>query len=199
MPKLGRRKGRRNKGYFYRRGRGWGTSINQRFIPLTHPDGSFIRERNTHDAVLREAYDRWKLARAEAEQQAKTELDAPDVTITDVCNFYLLYAQTDGAASTCQTRADALFDFCYALPARFRRIMETERKPTAALRKEMEAARCKHPPFGKLSWKELLPLHLVQWTQAHPGWKGSKKTLLQAVSTEALKLICHQSNRSPRM
>jgi hypothetical protein len=41
MAKLGRRKGRRNKGYVYRKGRGWGTSIDQRFIPLTHPDRSF--------------------------------------------------------------------------------------------------------------------------------------------------------------
>ena len=181
MAKIGRRKGRRSKGYFYRKGRGWGTSINQRFIPLTHPDGSFIRERNTEDAVLREAFERWKLARAEAARQAEAQSDTPSVTITEVCNFYLRYAQTEGAASTYQTRADALFDFCYALPARFRRVMEADKAPTAALRKEMEAARCKHPPFGKLSWNELLPLHLAQWTQAHPGWKGSKKTLLQAV------------------
>ena len=117
----------------------------------------------------------------EAARQVEDQSDTPSVTITEVCNFYLRYAQAEGAASTYQTRADALFDFCYALPARFRRVMEADKAPTAALRKEMEAARCKHSPFGKLSWKELLPLHLAQWTQAHPGWKGSKKTLLQAV------------------
>ena len=40
MAKPGRRKGRRNRGYFYRKGRGWVASDRGKMVPITFPDGT---------------------------------------------------------------------------------------------------------------------------------------------------------------
>jgi hypothetical protein len=37
--KVGRRKGRRTKGFFFRNGRGWFTKVQGKFVPLLGPNG----------------------------------------------------------------------------------------------------------------------------------------------------------------
>ncbi len=49
MKKTGRRKGRRTKGCFFRKGRGWVAS--DCMTPLTYPDGSRIRDRQVEEAA----------------------------------------------------------------------------------------------------------------------------------------------------
>ena len=47
----GRRKGSRNKGYFFRAGRGWFTNENSRFVPLTDKAGGRIKDENAKQAA----------------------------------------------------------------------------------------------------------------------------------------------------
>jgi hypothetical protein len=41
--KIGHRKGRRSKGFFFRKGRGWVAGDASRMVPLTYPDGTIQR------------------------------------------------------------------------------------------------------------------------------------------------------------
>jgi hypothetical protein len=47
----GRRKGSRNKGYFFRAGRGWFTKTNGRFVALTDKVGARIKNENAKQAA----------------------------------------------------------------------------------------------------------------------------------------------------
>ena len=42
--RVGRTKGRRTKGYFYRSGRGWYTKQGGRFVPPCYEDGTHIKD-----------------------------------------------------------------------------------------------------------------------------------------------------------
>ena len=56
----GRPKGSRNKGYFFREGRGWFTKDpDEHFIPLTDADGQRLRDGNLPDAIIRQAHARY--------------------------------------------------------------------------------------------------------------------------------------------
>ena len=68
MGKLGRKKRGRNRGYFYRNGRGWYANDGKRMVPLLFPDGSRIKDKETPDDQIEAAYERWKKARQAARQ-----------------------------------------------------------------------------------------------------------------------------------
>src|SRR5262245_52478537 len=124
----GRRKGSRNKGYFYRRNRGWCTKKGSLFVPLTDEHGQRLRDRATPDEIVKDAYHRW------CAESRKTK-PAPDsgATVLEVCSAYLAKAQADGAAKTHYDRADTLFDFCFGLPPEFRaKNGKAPKQPTAA-------------------------------------------------------------------
>lgn len=58
MPKskgLGRRKGSRNRGYFYRENRGWFTKLDAKFVPLEDEQGARLKDRHTPDDVVKAA------------------------------------------------------------------------------------------------------------------------------------------------
>ena len=44
MGKMGRKKRGRNRGYFYRNGRGWYANDGKAMVPLVFPDGSRVKE-----------------------------------------------------------------------------------------------------------------------------------------------------------
>jgi len=44
-PQLGRIKGGRNRGFFFRKGRGWFAKVGSQFFPLVDEDGKRLRER----------------------------------------------------------------------------------------------------------------------------------------------------------
>ena len=69
--KRGRKKGSRNKGYFFRPKRGWFlVDTNGKFVPLCYQDGQRIRDQDNDSQVVREAY-QWYLAlQKEGKQQA---------------------------------------------------------------------------------------------------------------------------------
>ena len=149
--------------------------------PLTFPDGAPIRDRQVEDAVLKEAHARWLLARQAAEEAAQKTLDAASqVTVEQVCLAYLADARVNGAEQTYEVRADTLFDFCFGLPARFRSKDATPKPLTKEMREEAAKARI-HKGYGRLPLKELVPLHVDQWLNAHKDWKGCRRTRIQAV------------------
>lgn len=183
---MGRPTGSRNKGYFYRAGRGWYSQVAEvqtdgdgnplldgegkpvtkvRMIALVGLDGKPLRNKSTPAADLKAAHRRIVAAPAEA---ANTD-PGEGVTLLEVCDAYLAKVKDDGALTTYKARGDILYDFCYGLPARFRK----GGTPTPKDRI--------HPGYGSKLAADLLPIDLDRWLQAHPGWKGGKRTKIQAV------------------
>lgn len=180
MGKLGRKKRGRNRGYFYRSGRGWYANDGNRMVPLVFPDGSRIKDKETPDDQVSAAYERWKEA-SQAARKARSDRPANGrVTVEDVCRVYLAEASENGARETFLGRADALFDLCYGLPGRFR-AKDGRPKPMTEQRKsDMKAARI-HPGYGRMEAADFIPLHIDEWLRAHKTWKGSRRTRIQAV------------------
>jgi hypothetical protein len=94
--KIGRRKGTRNKGFFFRSGRGWYTKRDGQFIPLLDEDGARLKDKDTLERFIREAWARVVLnvrAQPVIKQQASSDwkLDAP---VGEVCAAYLAFLRT---------------------------------------------------------------------------------------------------------
>ncbi|MCH7728442.1 MAG: hypothetical protein IH991_18480 [Planctomycetes bacterium] len=167
----GRKKGTRNKGYFYRTSRGWYTTEGKRMIALRHEDGEPIKDENAAERDLKEAYARHILDRqTEAESVNET-------TLLDVCVAYLKHAEKNAAPKTHFDRCDTLFDLCFGLPPEFRSKDGSRPKGT---RQEMEAKRF-HKGYGRLPVRELTWAHIDEWIAAHKNWNGGVRTRVQAV------------------
>jgi integrase len=159
--KPGRAKGRRNRGYFHRKGRGWFTSADEK---LCDPQGNHLRDPDDHEAAA--------LAYAHhcTEQAAVLTTPVGDSIVADVCGRYLEHARRMNADQTYRIRADLLFDFCSGFPPRFR---ERPDKATASDRI--------HPGYGNRLWNQLRKIDVEDWLAAHPRWK-STRVAVQAVS-----------------
>lgn len=180
--KLGRKKGSRTRGYHYRKGRGWYALDDDRRVPLVYPSGEHIRDQDADPATLKEAFERWKVASQATKLAAeKAEQAEATVTLEKVCDLYLSHTEMTGAEATHYNRANTLFDFCYAFPAKFRRKNEQPAEYTAEEKKAMQQQRCSHPPYGDLPATALTPLHVDEWLKAHPTWKTGRRTKVQAL------------------
>ena len=71
----GRKKGSRNKGYFYYAGRGWFVLNEGKKVPLCYDDGERIRNKDESPKVVDEAYHRWRQSKKEERNRAQE--DAP--------------------------------------------------------------------------------------------------------------------------
>jgi hypothetical protein len=151
--KPGRSKGRRNRGYFYRKGRGWFTSADEK---LCDSEGNHLRTPDDHETAAL-AYARYCTAQAES---LPTPVD--DSIVADLCGRYLEHARRVGAHQTYRMRADFLFDFCSGFPARFRDCPE---KATASDRI--------HRGYGNYRWNQLRKINVEDWLAAHPRWKSA--------------------------
>jgi integrase len=156
----GRSKGRRNLGYFYRKGRGWFTSADEK---LCDSDGNHLRDPNEHEAAVL-AYARYCTAQA-----ASLPTPVDDSLVADVCGRYLEHARRVGAEQTYRMRADILFDFCSGFPARFR---DRPDQATPSYRI--------HQGYGNHRWNQLRKIDVEDWLSAHPRWK-STRAAVQAV------------------
>jgi integrase len=170
----GRRKNGRNRGYFYRDGRGWFANVDGSYEPLEFENGGRMREQNVPLADVKAAYLRAisKLNEMPAEMDV-AEAEPSGVTVHDVCDAYLKQVKDAGAPATFISRRNTLFDFCLGLPSRFIENGKPKPKP--------KRADYGHDGFGRLPVASLKPLHLDQWLQAHPTWKGGRRTRIQAV------------------
>ena len=159
----GRAKGRRNLGYFYRKGRGWFTSNDEK---LCDAEGNHLRNPDD-DETAQIAYARYVAERATNPLTSTCCRDS--MLVADVCQRYLEHAQRQNAAETYRLRADLLFDFCSGFPARFR---EQTDKAHATDRL--------HAGYGARAWNQLRKIDVEDWLAAHPGWK-STRAAVQAV------------------
>jgi integrase len=157
---MGRRKGSRNKGYYYIQNRGWAADIDGRRVFLEYENGDRMRDKNTPQVELKAAYHR--------QFGSEPESDAP--TVMQVCTEYLNKVKDEDAEATYKSRAATLFDFCFGLPARFR---TNGKKPKPSDRI--------HNGYGSLPADKLTKLHIKRWLQAHPSWNGARRTKIQAV------------------
>lgn len=174
MPAKSKVKGTRNRrlGYFYRKGRGWTTKIGGRMVALKDEFGETIRSKDASHESLVQAYNRHLALETEG-----TNVAGDDLTVADVCRVYMVHCESESADETVRLRGGTLFDFCTGLPSSFReRIIAEEDIPKA----EIEGARL-HPGFGQIQIKDLKPLHLTQWLDAHPSWNGSKRTQINGI------------------
>jgi hypothetical protein len=184
MPKTssGRKRGGKNRGYFYRKGRGWHVVDSGQMIALLDSQGNKLKDPKLPDRVVREAHARWLLGKDTQRQAEEIEtIEETNVTVLQVCQAYLANAKATGAAKTHHDRADTLFDFCFGLPPQFRRKDGKEAEPLTTARKREMADHRIHEGYGRLVVSDLLPLHIDQWLNAHPTWKGGRRTRIQAV------------------
>lgn len=186
--KIGRRKGTRNKGFFFRSGRGWYTKRDGQFIPLLDENGARLRDKDTPERLLREASARVVLnvpAQPVIEQQASSDwkLDAP---VGEVCAAYLAFLRTGagdigrqptGPAKTYVDRGQTLFDFCYGLPGEFFCNGDTKKREA----KGSPEGKRLHEGFGMLLCSELRPGHVDEWLRLRKWKKGGWRTRVQAL------------------
>lgn len=172
--KVGRPKRSRNKGYFFRTGRGWFATAGARKIPLRDEQGMPLRDRRTPVMRVQEAYARYLLTAENPD--VVTGLPAA-ISVADVCRHYLDYCQANDRPNTYSIRRKALVDFCSGFPASVVDRMEKSKAPKSKLFRSERI----HAGFGQLSADELRPYHVDQWIAVHPTWKKSKRTWINAL------------------
>ncbi len=151
---MARKKGSRNRGYWYRTGRGWYADDS----PLLDAEGKHIRGKEDRQAA-EQAY---HLLKANGEALASEE-EAPAApagfTVADVCREYLNDAKAHSSRETLVLRTRFLLDFCNGTTKSGRRV---------------------HKGYGNLPADQLIGLHVKQWLDAHK-WAGSRRMAYQAV------------------
>jgi len=184
--KIGRPKGRKTRGYFYRAGRGWYSKDQGRFIALRHEDGEHIKDKKADERDVKEAYARFLL-----ERQRKPEIQDA-MLVLDVCKAYLANTKLNGAPKTHADRADTLFDFCFGIPPEYRNrfaIAEFQdigkeggaKALTKDERKELEGQKL-HDGYGKKAVSALIGHDVTIWLNAHETWTaGGRRSRIQAV------------------
>jgi integrase len=174
--RAGRKRGGKQRGFFYRKGRGWYALQDQRQIPLCYEDGQPIKDENAPREEVQQAYARFLLDR-----QKEAEVIGQTI-ILDVCMAYLEHVKAMGSDETHFHRADSLFDFCFGLPARYRDKTEgvAPKELTPKLKRQMKRDRI-HDGYGRMLVHELTWGDIDAWIAAHEKWKGGVKTQIQAV------------------
>jgi len=186
--KPGRNKGGHNRGFFYRKGRGWYAIDGTRQVPLLYENGSRIREEDAAEEEIKNAYARWRL---EIQEEEKRAAQAENVSVLDVCFDYLRHVKLHGAPKTHADRADTLFDFCFGLPAEKRNKVGSDPfrdhgvdEPAELTQKQKrELAKLKlHDGMGGFMVSEVKKHHVTKWLDEHSTWKGNgRRTRIQAV------------------
>ncbi len=168
----GRKKRSKNRGWWYRTSRGWYTTVDHTSVPLLDTNGNHIKPREA-EKEAEAAYHRCKLEPEEeaGEEPTKKATSAADRTVREACLAYLDYAEKHAAPSTYNTRANFLYDFVTGYPAKYRH--SHNGKPPAKERI--------HCGYGDKAVEELIRLDIDNWLDAHPDWKGSQRTAVQAV------------------
>lgn len=178
--KGGRKPGTKNKGYFFRTGRGWYVSRGKSMDPLLDETGHHLKDAKTKEAVLRKAYANHLLS-----LQVPYTGGAEDSTIFSVVSAYLSHLKANSATGTHAMRSAALFDFCYGFSRKYQQMgVEPFRTGEAVIyeRKEVEASRV-HAGYGSRPVSSLTKADIDEWLEAHPTWKTSsgRRLRIQAV------------------
>lgn len=156
---MGRPKGSKNKGFFFRKGRGWYARYQGKAEPLTS-DGIHLRDPRRKLADLNIAYHAWL---AQKKDQAPK---SSGPTVDEICALYLDDAKANGAKRTYDMRRGTLFDFCSGYPAGQR----NKAKRSGRL----------HPGFGTLLAADVTRKNVNQWLNSHK-WVKCKRIKLQCL------------------
>lgn len=185
--RLGRRKGARTKGFFYRSGRGWVTKEAGRFVPLTDEHGERLRDQATDLQKVREAHARFLLDRTVEPEKAPV---GADTEVGRVCAVYLDHLKLGigeigpnptGKAKTYVDRGQTLFDFCYGLPGEYFCAGDKEKREERKQQANPETKRI-HQGFGDQTCSEIKPGDVDSWLKAHKNWtSGGWRTRVQAL------------------
>ena len=118
--KIGRKKGGRKQGFYFRKGRGWSVIENGSSRLLLDDNGQPIRSNSPSDkARAKEAYEAY---RDQQKQEAATSGLAGDSSpVAAIIAAYLEDVQRTGAVATHTKRADMLFDFSTGYPGSYRK------------------------------------------------------------------------------
>jgi len=161
---VGRRKGTRNKGYFHRTDRGWYATETGRSAQMLYgPDGEHIKD-PAAEQEAKLAYARFLL-----EREVRGPTSGDSMTLAAICDAYLQDVGRHGSPATYELRSRILYDFCTGFPARFRGVQD----PPARERL--------HRGHGSTAIRDLIPLDIAHWLDAHPDWGGARRAGLQAV------------------
>jgi integrase len=171
--KQGRRTGGYNKGYWYRNGRGWYTTEGKCKVPLLDKVGKHLKDPQTPDEVLKDAYARYRLG---IQERMKREAVGDTAPIGRICQDYLDHAKGNNRPSTFQKRGEFLFDFCHGLTAKFWDYGRGRRVPKPT------AADYIHDGYGKLPVGQLIPMDVQRWLDKHSTWgAGTRRIAIQGL------------------
>lgn len=155
--RMGRAKGRKNKGFFFRTGRGWYTKPAgaKSAIPIRDANGNHIKSRD-HEKEAELAY------RAMTGQASHDATGSDDV-LAVVCVKYLIHSKKNDQPETYRLRKRFLFDLCTGFPARY-----TNADPPFP-----ESDRI-HKGYGQVSVGKFTKAMLDEWIEAHTRWSTNK-------------------------
>jgi len=115
MPKVatkGRKTGSRNKGFFFRKGRGWYATDGARKVPLLNVQGEHIRDQSATKEA-QQAYYRFAATRdTTAPKKAKP---TGGVTVQEIADKFLAWCKQRDCPNTYAARSRSLFAFCTGL------------------------------------------------------------------------------------
>ena len=179
--KQGRRTGGSNKGYWYRKNRGWYTTEGQLKVPLLDKAGEHLKDPQTPDEVLKDAYARYRLG---IQERMKREAIGDTALIARICQDYLDHAKASNRPSTFEKRGEYLFDFCYGLPAKF---WDYGRGRQVSKPSDDDYI---HDGYGDRAVGQLIPMDVQRWIDKHPTWgKGTRRIAIQGLKA-GLQLCC---------
>ena len=169
----GRKSGGHNKGYWYRKGRGWYVSEGEAKIPLTDQHGNHIKEGSTPDDVLKDAYARYRLG---LDEQAKRKAIGGGAIVGSVCEVYLNHSRATDRETTFTKRGEFLFNFCSGLSFRFWDYGIGRQVPTPTENDYI------HSGYANSEVASLIPMDIQNWLDNHPTWgKGTRRIAVQSV------------------
>lgn len=183
--KVGRKEGSRNRGYFFRKNRGWYIRVPGE-PKLCDLQGNHLKSPAQNEEAAA-SYARY-LAQTGRSPTSKAKEDSISVGIA--CQHYVEHVRRHGSPETYRLRHGYLFDFCTGYKASFKDCPE-----------EAQAKDRTHAGYGKMAVADLTPHHVQAWLDAHPRWKATKppvQAVLRALSW-CLEMKLIKTNPVPRL
>ena len=171
--KSGRVAGGHNRGYWFRKGRGWYVTEGQKKLPLMDKHGMHITDENAPDDIVKDAYARYRLG---LDQRQRQDALGEGTVVLRAVQDYLKHSQATDRLTTFNKRGQFLFDFCFGLPSRFWDYGVGRKVP-----KPTDADHV-HPGYGAKLVSQIIPMDIQQWLDKHPAWgKSTQRIAIQSV------------------
>jgi integrase len=169
----GRHKGSRQRGYWYRAGRGWYATDHGRSVPLLDEEGDHLKDSDTREEIVQQAHARHLLG----QQRTAPEGTADTVPVADVVATYLEFCQANSRPATFDSRGRMLFDFVYGLPPKFWNHADPKHKTPKPGKNDYI-----HDGFGQRTVGSLIPMDVQRWLDKHPTWgQSTRRIAVQSV------------------